>query len=70
MLMIVIALCCNVLVGYGARSIVTANRLLIIFPVFIAIAFGFIADIDSPRHGIIRVSPQNLLSLDSSLPPS
>lgn len=66
-LMIAIALGCNFLVGYGARSVLTAKRLLLIFPVFIAIAFAFIADIDSPRHGLIRVAPQNLLSLANSL---
>jgi hypothetical protein len=69
-LMYVIALFCSVLVGYGARSRATERRLLFIFPAFIAIAFGFIADIDAPRHGIIRVQPQNLISLASSLPAS
>lgn len=67
-LMIVIALFCSTLVGYGSRSAIAARRLLFIFPVFIAIALAFIADIDAPRHGVIRVSPQNLKSLASSLP--
>ena len=66
--MYVIALFCHVLVGYGARSLATERRLLFIFPVFIGIAFAFIADIDSPRHGIIRVHPQNLISVAGSLP--
>ena len=69
-LMGVIALFCHVLVGYGSRSLVTERRLLFIFPAFIGIVFAFIADIDAPRHGIIRVGPQNLMSLASSLPPS
>ncbi len=69
-LMIVIAICSNLLGGYGAHSVVTAKRLLFIFPLFVAITLGFIADIDSPRHGIIRVQPQNLISLASSLPAS
>jgi hypothetical protein len=30
-------------------------------------AFFAIADIDSPRRGIIRVQPQNLISLAQSL---
>lgn len=68
-LMIAIAVGCNFLVGYGARSALTARRLLFIFPAFVAIAFAFIADIDSPRHGLIRVAPQNLISLANSLPP-
>jgi hypothetical protein len=33
----------------------------------LSIAFTFIADIDSPRRGIIRVHPQNLISLAQSL---
>lgn len=69
-LMGVIGLFCHVLVGYGSRSRATERRLLFIFPAFIGIAFAFVADIDAPRHGIIRVSPQNLMSLASSLPPS
>jgi hypothetical protein len=43
--------------------------LLPILPLVVSIAFMFIADIDSPRHGIILVSPQNLISLAESLPP-
>jgi len=34
----------------------------------ISILFFLIADIDSPRRGLIRVVPQNLLSLRQSLP--
>ncbi|MCW5733737.1 MAG: hypothetical protein KIS73_06415 [Enhydrobacter sp.] len=67
-LMIVIAFLCNMLVGYGARSSATAKRLIFIFPVFVAIGFGFIADIDAPRHGIIRIGPQNLMNLAGTLP--
>jgi hypothetical protein len=33
-----------------------------------ALAFFLISDIDSPRGGVIRVVPQNLLSLSQSLP--
>jgi len=33
----------------------------------ISIAMRLIADIDGPRHGLIRVSPQNLESLAKSL---
>jgi hypothetical protein len=69
-LMAVVGLFCHVLVGYGARSLATERRLLFIFPAFIGIAFAFVADIDAPRHGIIRVSPQNLMSLANSLPSS
>jgi len=33
----------------------------------VAVSFFLIADIDSPRGGIIRVHPQNLTSLSQSL---
>jgi hypothetical protein len=61
--MIVISFACNLLVGYGARSVISEKRLLFIFPLFVAIAPGFIAAIDSPRHGIIRINPQNMIEL-------
>ncbi len=69
-LMVLTAFCCSVLVGYGSRGTRATNRVLLIFPLFTGIAFGFIADIDTPRHGVIRIAPQNLMSLASSLPPS
>jgi hypothetical protein len=61
----VIAICCNLLIGYGGRR---ANTILyLVLPVVLSIAFLLIADIDSPRGGIIRVRPQNLESLFQSL---
>jgi hypothetical protein len=66
-LMAAIAIGCNLLVGYGSRSVTAGSRLLPILPLLVSIAFMFIADIDTPRHGIIRVKPQNLLSLAESL---
>ena len=61
------AICCNLLVGYGARTAFIKTRLLIVLPVVVAMAFLLIADIDSPRGGLIHVAPQNLASLDRSL---
>jgi hypothetical protein len=66
-LMAAIAICCNVLVGYGVRSVTEGAKLLPVLPLVVAIAFMLIADIDTPRHGIIRVNPQNLISLAESL---
>lgn len=60
-LMGLMAICCNLLVGYGERR--KSVLLLLILPVIISISFLLIADIDSPRGGIIRVLPQNLDSL-------
>jgi hypothetical protein len=36
-------------------------------PLVVSISFFLIADIDSPRGGVIHVSPQNLKSLADSL---
>lgn len=68
-LMVVIGTFSNVLVGYGLRSNTAGTRLLPILPLLVAIAFMFIADIDAPRHGIILVRPQNLISLAELLKP-
>src|SRR5262249_50700872 len=66
-LMLAIAIVSNLLVGYGLRAGVGGTRLLLILPFVVAIAFMLIADVDAPRRGVIRVRPQNLLSLVESL---
>ena len=65
--MATIAICCNLLVGYGARTSKSHPLLLLVLPLVVSIAFLLIADIDSPRRGLIHVAPQNLLSLSESL---
>jgi hypothetical protein len=65
-LMIAIAVCSNLLVGYGARS--ARGVMLFILPLVVAISFLLIADIDSPRRVFIHVVPQNLVALQQSLP--
>jgi hypothetical protein len=67
-LMMAIAICCNILVGYGSRSAHTGRALLLVLPIVVSIAFLLIADVDSPRRGFIHVVPQNLVSLAHSLP--
>lgn len=67
-LMILIGALCNVLVGYGARSPRPRKRFLLIMPLVVSLSVMLIADIDSPRNGIIRVVPQNLLSTAQSMP--
>jgi len=66
-LMVAIAICCNLLIGYGARDVKAGSILLIVLPLVASIAFFLIADIDSPRGGVIRVQPQNIISLSESL---
>jgi hypothetical protein len=64
-LMIGIAVFCNLLLGFGTRGF--NPRFLLVLPLIVAVSFFLIADIDSPRGGIIRVAPQNLESLQGSL---
>lgn len=70
-LMGAIAICCNLLVGFAARHPKDKfrNFMLLILPLVLSISFLLLADIDSPRGGLIRVIPQNLLSLSQSLHP-
>jgi hypothetical protein len=67
MLMLVIAILCNVLLGYGARG--KEPVLSVIVPLAVSLSFLLVADIDSPRGGLIRVAPQNLQALEESLQP-
>jgi hypothetical protein len=63
-LLVVIGIGCNLLIGYGAHR---KNFLFIILPLAVSLSFFLIADIDSPRGGVIRVHSQNLLSLSQTL---
>ncbi len=64
-LMGLIAISCNLLIGYSDRR--KGIRLLFALPVIVSISFLLIADIDSPQGGIIRVLPQNLIALSQSI---
>jgi hypothetical protein len=66
-LMMAIAICSNLLIGYGARRGEAKTSLLLVLPLVVSISFSLIADIDSPRGGVVRVRPQNLVSLSQSL---
>jgi hypothetical protein len=57
--MAMIAVSCNLLMGYGEHR---TTWFLLILPVIVSISFFLIADIDSPRAGMIRILPQNLLA--------
>jgi uncharacterized membrane protein len=61
MLMGVIAIASNILFGYREWS--TSLLVLLVVPVVASVAFFLIADIDSPRGGVIRVSPRNLIAV-------
>ena len=64
-LMVALAICCSLLIGYKAHR--TASLLLTVLPFVVGVAFLLIADIDSPSRGVIRVLPQDLISLSQSL---
>jgi hypothetical protein len=66
-LMVLMAIFCNVLIGYGLHRAEAKNAMLLVLPIVVSISFFLISDIDSPRGGIIRVAPQNLASLAQSL---
>jgi hypothetical protein len=65
-LLAAIAIGCNFLIGFGVRR--SDRRIFLVIPIAVSIALFLIADIDSPRGGAIRVKPQNLISLEQSLP--
>lgn len=64
-LMFLIAIFANLLLGYGAKKL--QPKLFVVLPLVVSISFFLIADIDSPRQGVIRVHPQNLESLRDGL---
>lgn len=66
-LMAAIAICANLLVGFGARNFKKNVGLFMIFPFVTSVSFFLIADIDSPRGGVIRIEPRNLITLQNSL---
>jgi hypothetical protein len=68
-LMSVIALLCCAMVGYRMGKVHVRRAMPWMLPFLIAISYFLIADIDSPRGGVVRVVPDNLLILADSLRP-
>jgi hypothetical protein len=64
--MVAIAIFSSALIGYSSHR--RGITVFLVVPLAVSLAFFLIADIDSPRHGLIRVVPQNLVSLSQSLP--
>jgi len=64
-LLIMIGVGTNLTIGLGARRF--NSLLLVVLPLIVAISLFLIADIDSPRGGVVRVDPQNLNRLAASL---
>lgn len=66
-LMGAIAIIANLLMGFGLRSGKVRASIMLVLPLLVSIAFLLIADIDSPRGGMIRMNPINLIGLSRSL---
>ena len=64
-LLMTISIFCNLLIGYVAHG--KSAFLFLILPIALSVSFFLIADLDSPRGGVIRVHPQNLERLAESL---
>jgi len=67
LLMIIIAIACNTMVGYDTHQVNGRFRVVFILPAIVAVSFFLIADMESPRRGVIRVVPENLMSLANSM---
>jgi hypothetical protein len=64
-LLILLSFLANILLGFSTHG--RRPFLLLVLPITLSISLFLIADIDSPRRGVIRVYPQNLESLARSL---
>jgi hypothetical protein len=64
-LLVIIGVGSNVTLGFGAKRFNTF--LLAVLPLTVAVSLFLIADIDSPRGGVVQVTPQNLSRLADSL---
>jgi hypothetical protein len=65
--MIAVGSCCSVMVGRSGKSTGRKPGLYFVLPLLTSVSLFLIADIDSPRGGLIRLQPQNLVSLSQSL---
>jgi hypothetical protein len=64
-LLVMVALGANITLGFGAKRF--NSPLLLVVPLTAAVSFFLIADIDSPRGGVVQVPPENLNRLAASL---
>jgi hypothetical protein len=65
--MVSIAVFCECLLGYSERRAEGSGKRLFLLPLIVSVSFFLIAEIDSPSTGLIRILPQNLESVSSSL---
>jgi purine-cytosine permease-like protein len=65
-LMVAVGIFGDALFGYNTHR-GAKTPLFIALPLVVSAALFILADMDSPRHGVIRVNPQNLQSLSAAL---
>jgi hypothetical protein len=64
-LLILVAIASNFLFGYSERR--DGHVRLMLLPLIVSVPLFLIADIDTPRSGVIHVVPQNLIALVKGL---
>jgi hypothetical protein len=62
-LLFAIAVCACVMFALARDRVGSVRTLIWIFPVIVSVALFLVADIDSPRGGLIHVIPDNLLTV-------
>lgn len=65
LLLILVAIASNFLFGYSERR--DGRVRLMLLPLIVSVPLFLIADIDTPRSGVIHVVPQNLIALVKGL---
>jgi hypothetical protein len=66
-LLFAIAVCACVMFALTRDRVRSAGTLMWIFPIIVSVALFLIADIDSPRGGLIHVIPDNLLTVAAGI---
>lgn len=66
-LMGMIATCANLMIGLYLHRVRASGILLAVLPAIVSVSFFLIADIDSPRNGMIHVQPVNLIDAAQSM---
>lgn len=67
LLMMTTAIFASGLLGYATRWTSKGIRATYAIPILVSVAFLLIADLDSARHGLITLRPENLIALQAQL---
>ncbi len=67
LLIIFVAVVCNVLIGFGAEKLSLATQGVL--PLTASLAILLIADVEGPHNGFVRVHPENLIDVRTTIAP-